>query len=100
MATDREPTREELLNPGRDDAIVNLGVVAHWIAEQPDLCQRLARYFAGGPGGKVPPVKFIQAWLAASHDVLMPDCPQDFPRPDRAAILAAPPWPKIPGGWG
>lgn len=84
---------------GADEAITNLGVVAHWLAEDAPARARFARWLAGGPGGKLPPDVFVVEWLAVSHDVLMPDCGQPMPRPGRDAALAEP-WQVIPGGWG
>jgi hypothetical protein len=82
VTTPAEPTPEELLDvAGADEAITNLGVVAHWLAEDAPARARFAR------------------WLAVSHDVLMPDCGQPMPRPGRDAALAEP-WQVIPGGWG
>ena len=98
---DREPTPAELLDGSRVpvEAIFNLGVVAHWLTTDPAAMSQFATWLSGGPGGKIPPIVYVQEWLAVSHDALMPDCPEPFPRPGRDAALAQP-WSVHPGGRG
>jgi len=82
------PTGEELLNPDYVNGVINLTVLAHFLAEHPGLHGMFGRWIAG-PGGRVPPDVFIAAWVAASHDVVKPDCRVPMNRPDHALALAA-----------
>jgi hypothetical protein len=81
-----QPTEEQLLHPDVHDALANAGMILHFCASQPDVPERFARYMEHG-GGDLDP-EFVARWMKATHDVLSPGCPMDWPGPpDRAAGL-------------
>ena len=90
--------RADLLHPDPRNAMINLLVVTHFLADSPDLHHRFGRWLAGA-GGMIPPDVFIAAWLAASHDTIEPECPMRLNRPDEA-LATATDWTRAPGGWG
>jgi hypothetical protein len=72
-----------LLNPDFYDALANAGMVLHFAAANPDVVERFARFMEHGAGDL--DAGFVARWMRATHDVLSPGCPMDWPGPaDRA----------------
>jgi hypothetical protein len=73
----------ELLHPDWPDALANAGMVLHFAAANPDVTERFARWIEHGAGDI--DAEFAARWMRATHDVLSPGCPMDWPGPpDRA----------------
>ena len=79
----RPPSRPfdeaELLSPSMDDARTNAGMLLHFAAANPDVAERFARWIEHGAGDI--PEGFAERWMSATHDVLSPGCPMDWPGP-------------------
>jgi hypothetical protein len=65
--------------PTYNGALATAGVCFHFIAADPDLLEQFARHIEACPGALN--AETILAYLALSHELLNPGCPEEFGAP-------------------